>query len=58
LSLKIVPVRIEGLDRVLHASWHFPRPDRVRVAFGKPIAALGDDYAALAAQVEQAVRAL
>jgi len=58
LSLKIVPVRIEGLDRVLHASWHFPRPGRVRVAFGKPIAALGDDYAALAAQVEQAVRAL
>ena len=58
LNLKIVPVRIEGLDKVLHTSWYFPRPGRVRVAFGKPIEASGDDYAGLAKQAEQAVRAL
>jgi long-chain acyl-CoA synthetase len=58
LNLKIVPVRIEGLDRVLHTSWYFPRPGRVRVAFGKPIEASGDDYADLARQAERAVREL
>jgi long-chain acyl-CoA synthetase len=56
LNLKIVPVRIEGLDRVLHTSWHFPHPGRVQVRFGKPIEAQGEDYAALAARVEQSVR--
>jgi len=58
LNLKIVPVKIEGLDRVLHATWYFPRPGHVRVAFGKPIDASGDDYAGLAKQAEQAMREL
>jgi hypothetical protein len=58
LNLRIVPVKIEGLDRVLHTSWYFPRPGRVRVVFGTPIDATGDDYAALAAQTEHSVRDL
>jgi long-chain acyl-CoA synthetase len=58
LNLKIVPVKIEGLDKVLHTSWYFPRPGRVRVSFGEAISATGDDYTALAAQVERAVRSL
>jgi long-chain acyl-CoA synthetase len=58
LGLKIVPVRIEGLDRVLHTSWHFPRPGRVRVTFGPVLTIEGDSYAAIAQAAENAVRAL
>ena len=36
----------------------WPRPGRVRVAFGAPLRLAGDDYEALAKQVEDAVRAL
>ncbi len=53
-----MPVRIEGLDKVLHPTWKMARPGRVRVAFGQPLRLAGDDYEALAAQVENAVRAL
>ncbi|MGH9660708.1 MAG: 1-acyl-sn-glycerol-3-phosphate acyltransferase, partial [Bryobacteraceae bacterium] len=58
LRLPVVPVRLEGLDRVLHSSWNMARPGRVTVRFGPPLRLEGDDYAALAAQVEAAVRAL
>ncbi len=58
LSVRVVPVRLEGLDRVLHKSWKMARPGRVRVAFGEPMTLDGDDYAALAERVESAVRAL
>jgi long-chain acyl-CoA synthetase len=58
LDVAVVPVRIEGADRVLHPTWRMARPGPVRVAFGAPLRLRGDDYAALARQVEQAVRAL
>ena len=58
LSLPIIPVRIDGADRVLHTSWKWPRPGPVSVTFGRPIRLSGDNYAALAQQVEQAVRDL
>jgi long-chain acyl-CoA synthetase len=58
LGLPVVPVRLEGVDRVLHTKWKMARPGRVSVAFGKPIRLSGDDYAGLAKQVEQAVRDL
>ncbi|MGE5243817.1 MAG: AMP-binding protein [Betaproteobacteria bacterium] len=58
LSVPVVPVRIEGLDKVLAPSWRMARPGRVRVAFGAPLQLSGDDYEALAKQVEDAVRAL
>jgi long-chain acyl-CoA synthetase len=58
LDVPVVPVRIEGLDKVLHPTWKMAKPGRVRVAFGKPLRLEGDDYEALAAQVENAVRAL
>jgi long-chain acyl-CoA synthetase len=58
LGVPVVPVRIEGLDRVLHPSAKMARPGRVRIAFGAPIRLSGDDYTALAKQVEDAVRAL
>jgi long-chain acyl-CoA synthetase len=58
LALPVVPVRIDGVHRILHLKSRFPRPGRVTVAFGAPIRLHGDDYAALAKQVEEAVRQL
>jgi len=58
LDLPVVPVRLEGLDRVLHQSWRMARPGALRVAFGAPMRLAGDDFARLAAEVEAAVRAL
>jgi 1-acyl-sn-glycerol-3-phosphate acyltransferase len=58
LRARVVPVRIDGLQNVLRVGWRMARPGRVRVAFGAPIDLMGDDYQALAKQVEDAVRAL
>ncbi len=58
LALPVVPVRIDGVHRILHVKSKMARPGRVTVAFGAPIRLKGDDYAALAKQVEEAVRAL
>jgi len=58
LGVPVVPVRIEGLDRVLPVGATWARPGRVRVAFGRPITLTGEDYEALARQVEDAVRSL
>src|ERR687898_2834531 len=35
LQVPVVPVRLEGLDRILHHKWKFPRRGAARVAFGK-----------------------
>jgi long-chain acyl-CoA synthetase len=58
LGVPVVPIRLEGLDKVLPVGWRMARPGRVRVAFGAPIRLAGDDYEALAKQVEAAVRGL
>ena len=58
LGVSVVPVRIDGLEHVLRVGWRMARPGRVRVAFGAPMRLLGEDYQALARQVEEAVRAL
>jgi long-chain acyl-CoA synthetase len=58
LDLPVVPVRIEGLDKVLHSSKRWPTRGPVRIAFGPPMRLEGDDYQALAKRVEDAVRAL
>ena len=58
LGVPVVPVRIEGLDKVLHHTWRMAKPGPVRIAFGKPLILTGDDYETLAKQVENAVRAL
>jgi long-chain acyl-CoA synthetase len=58
LDVPVVPVRLEGVDRVLHRTWHMARPGHVHVTFGAPMRLLGADYQALATQVEDAVRAL
>jgi long-chain acyl-CoA synthetase len=58
LELPVVPVRIDGVDRVLPTGSQVMRPARVRVAFGAPLRLHGEDYAALAREVENKVRAL
>jgi long-chain acyl-CoA synthetase len=58
LDVPVVPVRIDDVDRLMPIGATFVRPGRVRVSFGAPLRLRGDDYAALAAEVEQAVRSL
>jgi long-chain acyl-CoA synthetase len=58
LDVSVVPVRLEGLDRILHQTWKVPRRGAARVTFGAPMSLKGNDYASLAAQVEGAVRTL
>jgi len=58
LRVPVVPVRLEGVDQVLHRSWRIPRPGRVQVRFGVPLELEGEDYATLTRRVEEAVRRL
>jgi len=58
LGVPVVPVRLDGLDKVLHPSWKMAKPGRVRVAFGAPMRLSGENYEALAKQVEDAVKRL
>ena len=58
LELPVIPVRVDGVHEILHVKDKMARPGRVRVAFGAPLRLEGDDYAALAKRVEDAVRSL
>ena len=56
LGVPVVPVRLDGVDRVLHHTWKMAKPGRVTVSFGAPMRLSGDNYEELARQVEEAVR--
>ena len=58
LNVPVIPVRLEGIDRVLHQTWKMAKPGPVKVIFGAPMHLSGDDYVDLTAQVETAVRKL
>ncbi len=58
LGIPVVPVRLTGLDRVLHKDAKFPTPGRASVKFGAPLRPSGNDAAAIAKEVENAVRSL
>jgi long-chain acyl-CoA synthetase len=58
LAIPVVPVRLDGLERILQQHWKFPRRGKARVAFGPPMFLKGNDYAALAQEIESAVRGL
>ena len=58
LGIPVVPIRIRGMDHVLHKSWKMARPARVDITIGPAVRLTGDDYLALARQVEEAVRKL
>jgi long-chain acyl-CoA synthetase len=55
LRLPIVPVRLDGLDRVMHRGAWWPRRGDVRVTFGSAIQSGDGDPVALTARVERAV---
>ena len=58
LGVPVIPVRLDGLEHVLPRHASFPTRSTARCAFGAPILLTGNDYAALAAEVETAVRDL
>ena len=58
LDVPVIPVRVEGLDKILHHTWKMAKPGRARVAFGEPMRLSGEDYESLAKRVEDAVRSL
>jgi long-chain acyl-CoA synthetase len=62
LRIPVVPVRLRGCDRILPRNAKWPRPGRVELTFGGPRemngALHGESYAALARDVEEAVRKL
>jgi long-chain acyl-CoA synthetase len=58
LGVPVIPVRVEGIDHVLHQTWKMAKPGPVRVIFGAPMQLSGDDYVDLTARVEAAVRKL
>jgi len=54
----VVPVRISGLDKVLHRCARWPTRGPVKVVFGAPLRLEGADHAAEARRLEDAVRGL
>ena len=58
LGVPVVPVRLDGLNKVLPRHARFPSKASAQCAFGAPMLLTGNDYVALAALVEAAVRAL
>jgi long-chain acyl-CoA synthetase len=58
LGIPVAPVRIVGLDKVLHRSAKWPSFGRVEVKFGRPMRLEGEDFAGMAREVERAVRVL
>jgi len=55
LSVPVVPVRLDGLHEILHLSWKFPKRGRGTVTFGPPMLLTGNDYKALAHQIEDTI---
>ena len=58
LAVPVVPIRLRGVERVLHRHARWPRPGPVELVFGAPLHFKGEDYAAIAKRVEEAVNAL
>ena len=58
LGIPVVPVRLDGFERILHKSAKMATPGRARVKFGSPLRLEGTDYAALAERAEAAVKSL
>ncbi len=54
----IVPVRLEGLERVFNREAHWPSHGKIKVSLGAPLTIEGDDYTAETKRIEDAVRAL
>jgi hypothetical protein len=53
-----VPVRIRGLDKVLHRKAHWATPGPVQITIGPPVRLPAGDWRELAQQVQEAVERL
>lgn len=59
LAVPVVPVRVRGVNQVLHPRWRMARPGRVRVSFGAPLwREAGEEYGRFTERVEAAVKKL
>jgi long-chain acyl-CoA synthetase len=58
LGLPVIPVHLDGTERILHRTASLPRRGRASVRFGTPILLRGMDYGSLTRQIERAVRDL
>jgi long-chain acyl-CoA synthetase len=58
LHLPVVPIRLEGLERVLNRDARWPGMGRVKVKIGRPLTLSGEAFVDLARIVEEAVRSL
>jgi len=58
LQLPVVPIRLRGLNRVLHRTARWPRPGPVEVNIGTPVSLKGESYPALALKLEEVIRNL
>jgi long-chain acyl-CoA synthetase len=56
LDVPVVPVRLDDVDKILDPHWKWPKRGTARVSFGAPRRVSGDNYEALAKQIEDAVR--
>lgn len=58
LRVPVVPIHLEGVDRVLPRECIIPRFGRTRVSFGEPLRLRGEDTRLLAHEVRETVQAL
>ncbi len=58
LHIPILPVAIEGGDKVLPANTAMPRRNIVRIAFGQPFLPLRSDYRTTSSQIKQTLQDL
>jgi len=58
LGIPVIPMRIRGLDHVLHKKWKMARMGRVDITLGPALKLEGGDYQTLARKVEEAVKKL
>ena len=58
LQLPVVPIRLQGLDKVWHRASTLPWPGSVEVKFGAPASLKGESYAAMASRLEEIIRNL
>jgi long-chain acyl-CoA synthetase len=58
LGIPVVPIRLRGVEKVLHRGDHWPHRGPVEIRFGPPLYLKGRDPIALAKLVEEAVLAL
>lgn len=58
LGVAVIPIRLRGVEKVLHRHARWPHRGRVEITIGRPLLLKGNDYTMLAREVETAVRTL